>query len=96
MASNEKLPSTKGTTMKKLAVTAAIIFAGYTATRLYLEVHAQILVDRFPDLPEQAVRKANAEILKRALRGELQSEMTDEKLDALMRKLVAEQTTTKR
>lgn len=80
--------------MKKLAITAAIVFTGVAAVKLYLDVHAQIIVDRFPDLPEQAVRKANAEIMKRALRGELNDVDTDneEQMDALLRRVVKEQT----
>lgn len=79
--------------MKKLAITAATLFVGVAAIKLYLDVHAQILVDRFPDLPEQEVRKANAELMKRALRGELDVDPDNEEaMDALLRRLVKAQT----
>jgi hypothetical protein len=79
--------------MKKLVLTtAAVLFTGYFATRLYLEVHTQIIVDRFPDLPEEEVRKAHAEMFKRGLRGELDGVETEEEMDAYLRQLVKEQT----
>lgn len=83
--------------MKKLAITAAIVFTGVAALKLYLGVHAQVIVDRFPDLPEKEVRKAYDEIMKRALRGELNDVDTDneEQMDALLRRLVKENTSAK-
>jgi hypothetical protein len=78
--------------MKKLAITAAILITGAAAVKLYLDVHAQIIVDRFPDLPEKEVRKAYSEIMISALRGELNDVDTDneEQMDALLRQRVKE------
>lgn len=79
--------------MKKLAIAAAIFLVGRFALKLYLEMQTQIIVDRFPDLPEKAVREAHAVMLKRALTDPNFEPTTDEEMDAYLRALVKEQTT---
>lgn len=76
--------------MKKLAIIAAILYSGRFAFKLYMEIHAQILVERFPDLPEKLVREAHVEMFKRALTDQSFEPETEEELDAHLRELVAE------
>jgi hypothetical protein len=77
--------------MKKLAIAAVIFLAGRFALKLYLEMQTQVIVERFPDLPEKEVRKAHAVMLKRALTDPNFTATTDEEMDAYLRQLVKEQ-----
>lgn len=79
--------------MKKIVIIASAILVGYTAIRVYLEMHTQVVVERFPDLPEEVVRKAHKTMLKRALTDpnfEIEGK-TDEEMDAILRDIVKEQ-----
>lgn len=80
--------------MKKLVLIASGLLLGYTAIRVYLEMHTQIIVERFPDLPEEVVRKAHKIMLKRALTDpnfDIEGK-TEEEMDAILRTLVKEMT----
>jgi hypothetical protein len=82
----------KGITMKKIVLIASGLYVGYLAVRVYLEMHTLVLLERFPDLPEQAVRKAHKIMLKRALTDPNFEPETEEEMDAYMRNLVKEMT----
>jgi hypothetical protein len=80
--------------MKKIVIIASALLVGYTAIRVYLEMHTQIILERFPDLNEQVVRKAHKEMLKRALTDpnfDVEGK-TEEEMDAILRDIVKEQT----
>jgi hypothetical protein len=79
--------------MKKIVLIASGLLVGYTAIRVYLEMHTQIIVERFPDLPEEVVRKAHKEMLKRALRDPnfVVEGKSNEEMDAVLRDIVREQ-----
>lgn len=78
--------------MKKIVIIASVLLVGYTAIRVYLEMHTLIIIDRFPDIPEDVVRKAHKEMLKRALTDPNFDAETDEEMDAILRDIVKEQT----
>jgi hypothetical protein len=83
--------------MKKIVLIASALLVGYAAIRVYLEGHTQVIVARFPDLPEEVVRKAHAEMLRRALRDpnfEVEGK-TEEEMDAILLDIVREQATQK-
>lgn len=81
--------------LKKLAILAALLYTGRFAFKVYLEMHTQIIVERFPDLPEEEVRKAHAVMLRRALTDPTFEPTTDEEMDAYLRRLVKEKTASK-
>jgi hypothetical protein len=76
--------------LKKLAIVAALLYTGRFAVKLWLEMHTQVIVERFPDLPEKLVREAHAEMLKSAFTDPNFNLKTEEELDAHLRKLVNE------
>jgi hypothetical protein len=83
----------KGTPMKKLVLIAVASLAGYLALRVYFEGHLQVIIDRFPDIPEQDVRTAYRVMMKRALTDpNFDCEgKTAEEMDAMLLAIIKEQ-----